>query len=124
MRDKQNRSVLTCNYCGDYTKWVCGGQPCCLACSRDNTTTPSLRRFMEEMDKKLQINSHKKHWRESPIKELLCSLHEEVCELHMEIKSHDPLEVQGIKAECLDVANFAMMIWDNVDRIEQLTKKR
>lgn len=69
--------------------------------------------FAFDMKRKLAANVHKKHWNEVTSAYLFRRLVEEVMELHeaMQIGSTD-----AIMLEAADVANFAMMIADQVRR--------
>ena len=73
---------------------------------------PTLRRFAKMMELKLKDNDHKSHWHHSTIGYLKGRLHDEVKELDNAKCYNDMVE------ECLDIANFAMMIADNLYREE------
>lgn len=89
--------------------------------SRDNEKATSDFRFA--MLEKLNANNHKKHWSEASVGYLFERLLQERRELEMALlgvvhmkaskKLHD-LEVSDAMRECADVANMAMMIWDNL----------
>lgn len=75
-----------------------------------------LEWFAEEMEKKLQENDHKVHWSEVDGDYLISRMEQEMVELMKAIidvrfGSGDPKEVIY---EAADVANFAMMIADNM----------
>lgn len=69
-----------------------------------------LLRFAESMEIKLKQNDFKEAWGLCAISYLFGQLKEEVHELHVAINDGD---VQKIIDECVDVANYAMMIADN-----------
>lgn len=66
----------------------------------------------ERMEKKLAANDHKGGWRGKDITSLFYSLTTEVNELFDAIRNNKPSN--EIVDECADVANFAMMIADEV----------
>lgn len=66
--------------------------------------------FAEGMLYKLKKNSHKAHWETVDCDYLFDRLLEEV----QELKDARSGTVEQIMDECYDVANFAMMIADNV----------
>ena len=66
--------------------------------------------FAQDMQKKLNENSHKGGWGNCLFIYLLNRLEEEVAELRDAMVSNQKREV--VIAECADVANFAMMITD------------
>ncbi|WP_134705152.1 hypothetical protein [Ammoniphilus sp. YIM 78166] len=75
-----------------------------------------LEWFAEEMEKKLQENDHKAHWSEADGDYLISRMEQEMDELmkamiDVQFGNGDPIQV--IK-EAADVANFAMMIADNM----------
>jgi len=77
--------------------------------------------FSKVMEKKLTENDHKTHWSEVSTSRLLHMLEEEVVELKEAIDIH---RLSGESAnfmvieECADVANFAMMIADNMSKVK------
>lgn len=76
----------------------------------------AVRLFGSDMLAKLEENSHKAHWSTVSNRWLLMRLAEECQELMQALVSLD--RGQGMATdvidECADVANFAMMIADNV----------
>ena len=68
--------------------------------------------FAEGMIRKLAKNSHKAHWSTVSCDYLFDRLKEEVHELSDSRSG----SVESIIDECYDVANFAMMIADNVSK--------
>lgn len=87
-----------------------------------------IKSFSEDMEKKLKDNDHKGHWSKSSYAYLIQRLREEVDELDEELSSFVigqamPRDLSGsysieqygeVVEECADVANFAMMIADNL----------
>lgn len=71
----------------------------------------AVNHFSHGMLLKLRKNAHKAHWSECSLQYLQSRLLDEVNELEQAI-SHDTNE--AIISECYDVANFAMMIADNI----------
>lgn len=72
-----------------------------------NEIRPEVLKFAKAMEKKLKENDHKGGWKDCDISYLNHSLNEEVSELQSAI-----LEEGYITDECVDIANFAMMIFD------------
>jgi NTP pyrophosphatase (non-canonical NTP hydrolase) len=87
-----------------------------------------IKSFSEDMEKKLKKNDHKEHWSKSNYAYLIQRLRKEVDELDEELSSFVigqamPRDLDGacsiekygeVVEECADVANFAMMIADNL----------
>lgn len=72
----------------------------------------SVKNFSTEMEYILSNNDDKGGWRYRPRKNLLDFLKLEIEELEESlINGHEEL----IQKECVDVANFVHMIWDNID---------
>ena len=69
--------------------------------------------FALQMQRKMQLNSHKNGWKHLSNKHLLKRLRQEVIELEKILESKDSVAPQDIAYECADIANFAMMIFDN-----------
>jgi len=92
-----------------------------------------IKAFSEIMEQKLKENDHKSHWSKADIDYLLKRLNEEVTELEnkflkLETRNTRALaddsmgdifmpEPEDIQRECADVANFAMMIADNIQKL-------
>lgn len=75
-----------------------------------------LEIFVRDMKGKLEANTHKGDWRDSPITDLVIGLLNEIDELVESVAiGHDP---EDIVKEAADVANYAMMIAD-VYRLRQ-----
>ncbi len=77
---------------------------------------PAVQWFAVQMEKKLRENDHKKHWSECSVDYLYDRMDQEVVELDRAL-----LEVERtgngkeeVIFEAADVANFAMMIADNM----------
>ena len=86
---------------------------------------PEVRWFAEKMEQTLRANDHKSGWGDCEFRWLLGRINEEVLELQLacngltgaeEIgKTTDcPIDGETIIREATDVANFAMMIADNI----------
>lgn len=71
---------------------------------------PALAQFAGEMEAVLKQNDHKGGWKDCPMEYLRDRLHQEVRELDRALLDGDP---KNITKECIDVANFAMMLRDN-----------
>jgi len=79
-------------------------------------TTPlrsEVARFAEVMELMLREHDRKPHWTYMPQTYLLTRLCDEVQELIAAAAAPEP-RLEDIAAEAIDVANFAMMIYDNV----------
>ena len=78
--------------------------------------------FAEAMEVKLKQNDHKEHWSEESIDSLYDMLVEEKEELRKELafayRDPDDFDIEQAQEEAIDVANFAMMIWDNLSRVK------
>jgi hypothetical protein len=81
-----------------------------------------VKEFAVLMERKLRQNDHKKSWRSCNQEYLLTRLDEEVKELHDCFFIYSPGDMNflmdgqhddRIPGEAADVANFAMMLWDN-----------
>ena len=82
--------------------------------------------FSEIMEQKLKENDHKDHWSGMHIKTLLERLEMETSELSDDIYRKDDYnsdDIKYIQRECADVANFAMMIADNLKSLGLALKK-
>ena len=73
------------------------------------TVRPEVARFAEAMERKLAANDHKPHWRRYSTVHLLTRLFDEFLELQEAVDDGVP---ERIRDEAVDVAAFAMMIWD------------
>lgn len=72
----------------------------------------SLHNFVRDMELKLTRNDHKAHWSTVSNAYLFMRLLEELAELARAMVDGDPVLIHD---ECVDVANMAMMIADNVE---------
>ncbi len=72
---------------------------------------PTLQDFSLVMEEKLQEKDYKGGWEGMSVRELKMRLEEEIDELDEAIEAVDLREILD---ECVDVANFAMMIYNNV----------
>lgn len=82
----------------------------------------SLSLFSNAMENKLRQNDWKGGWEQLSVSYLIKRLSDEVEELKSAIKTND---IKQISLESVDVANFAMMIFDNCSKIlEVLEAKR
>jgi hypothetical protein len=76
--------------------------------------------FAEAMEVQLCANDHKPGWHDMPLLRLLVRLEQEARELRRAIERDQarPNAAHWIITEAADVANFAMMIADNVARAD------
>lgn len=92
------------------------------------TTTnirPEVLAFASLMEKVLQENDHKKGWKQDPIYTLFNRFLEEAKELNIEYEKWLNMEVfdkEKFIKEALDVANFLMMMIDNINSKTSQTK--
>lgn len=79
------------------------------------TETPKprmvLASFAAQCELKLRKNDHKTDWKDLPIEALFRKLKIEIEELEVAIKYEG---AQESASECVDIANFAMMLWDRI----------
>ena len=78
----------------------------------------AVKEFANAMEKKLQKHDHDRGvegWKQDATADLLGWLKNEVVELEVALISEDKSN-EEIGEECADVANFAMMIFDNHHR--------
>jgi len=74
-----------------------------------------VRWFARQMEARLLANDHKGGWRDCPIEQLLYRINDEYIEL-LELVKTQPSNIPAIISECADVANFAMMVAEVVNR--------
>jgi hypothetical protein len=80
---------------------------------------PSVRRFAEEMERILRENDHKEGWGELTNEHLIDRMEDELKELHEEVfhrtdyRHPDYPDIAQAVHEAIDLANFAMMFYDN-----------
>lgn len=77
------------------------------------TLRPQLRDFANRMEHKLRQNDHKGGWQDCASDWLLRRLEEELQELRIALATGTLLDVEE---EAADVANFAMMLADQMKR--------
>jgi hypothetical protein len=66
-----------------------------------------VQEFAERMELKLRENDHKAHWRKTNRAYLMERLRQEMRELERAVRAN-----KGVHDEAVDVANFAMMVFD------------
>lgn len=76
----------------------------------------ALAKFVDQMELKLRKNEHKRNWRDKPIEALFKLLLLEIEEFKV---AHEFFSVGEAKGELVDVANFAMMVWDRMNAMDQ-----
>jgi hypothetical protein len=76
----------------------------------------SLDQFATEMEKVLRKHDHKRAWRELPIEALIRKLMIEIEEFKV---AHEFFHVQDTRNELVDVANFALILWDRLSLLDQ-----
>ena len=77
---------------------------------------PAVRAFAEAMELKLRKNDHKTGWRQLPIEALLRLFKLEVQEFEV---ADEFFTIVEARRESVDMANFAMMIWDRLSLLDQ-----
>ena len=75
-----------------------------------------LQLFCNAMEMKLRRNDHKRGWKEQPVEALIRLMKLEVKEFDV---AHEFFTVKESRAELVDVANFAMMVWDRLGMLDQ-----
>jgi len=83
------------------------------------TQRASLRQFADAMEAKLRKNDHKTSWRELPVAALFRMLQVEIEEYKV---AHEFLTAGEARKELVDVANYALILWDRLS-LEQQEKK-
>lgn len=80
-----------------------------------------VRDFAYNMEKVLRDNDHKSGWAGEDLDILFELLRQEVEELEDSLESSfNPLEYRkAVKKECIDVANFCMMIFSNLEENDE-----
>lgn len=78
-----------------------------------------LQQFAAAMEKKLLANDHKTAWRELPVEALFRQMKLEIGEFEVAMEF---LSVKEARGELVDVANFALIVWDRLS-IEPQEKK-
>ncbi len=87
-------------------------------CNNFGELRQELVLFANEMEKVLSANDDKKGWKNIPVSELFKKLIEEIGELGHELYGDgvNNDDIEDAMKEALDVANMAMMIYDNLRR--------
>jgi hypothetical protein len=76
----------------------------------------ALARFAYQMETVLRKHDHKTGWRERPVEALVALMNLE----HEEFKiALEFFEVEDVRGELVDIANFAMIIWDRLGMLDQ-----
>ncbi len=84
--------------------------------------SPEVQWFAETMEEQLEINCHKPGWEKCTFAYLLRRLLEEVGELvddYLEGEVDAVRKQRNVLEECADIANFAMMIADNLEKSQR-----
>lgn len=76
----------------------------------------ALTAFVNHMELKLRKNDHKKNWREKPIEALHQLMLLELKEFEVALEF---FTIEEAKPELVDVANFAMILWDRLGMMDQ-----
>jgi hypothetical protein len=76
----------------------------------------ALRLFVDQMEMKLRKNDHKTGWRLKPIEALYKLLKLEMHEFEVAFE-HFP--VNEARPELIDIANFALIVWDRLSMLDQ-----
>lgn len=78
---------------------------------------PAVRAFAEAMELKLRKHDGKKtHWRDQPIEAHVKLLQLELQEF---LVADEYFSVAEARGESIDVANFAMILWDRLGMLKQ-----
>ena len=124
----RNSCGLSDAECSEVDEWMKQEHKAALKAERERVR-PEVWQFALLMEKKLQENDHKEHWSKCNQEYLLKRLDEEVQELHKCFFFYSPGDMNffmdgqhedKIPGEAADVANFAMMLWDNFGEKESL----
>jgi hypothetical protein len=78
---------------------------------------PAVIEFAQAMEDKLRKNDHKQGWRTYPISAIRRLLGIEVSELDVALDFDIGLDAPS---ECVDIANFAMMLRDRINKEKKL----
>src|SRR5262245_61238944 len=79
---------------------------------------PVLASFADAMEAVLRRHDAKKTWRERPIPALVRLLELEIEEFRV---AFDYFEVGEARKECVDIANFALFVWDRLGMLNPNT---
>lgn len=87
---------------------------------------PEVKAFAEAMERTLRENDHKGGWRYCELDYFMSRLGEERMELSRAMRpifktldKNDeiyPEEIEPAQHEAVDIANYCMMLWDNLSR--------
>lgn len=80
-----------------------------------------LRLFADAMEAKLKKHDNKTHWRELPVEALFKMLLIEIEEFKV---SQEYLTVAEARSELVDVANYALILWDRMSLEPQSNVKK
>ncbi len=70
-----------------------------------------LQNFAIQMESVLRLNDYKGGWQDMADEEIIARILEETAEI---ITAKACISGNSPETECIDVANFAMMLWDNI----------
>lgn len=87
------------------------------------TPRPAVGWFAEQMELRLRANDHKGGWKNCRVFLLLNRLFDEARELYDAV-CYAQSDTKNIIQECADIANFAMMIADNIKEAKDDGKTR
>lgn len=79
----------------------------------------ALRQFSDAMEDKLIKNDHKTSWRDLPVEALSRLMDIEIQEFQVAMQF---LSVREARNELIDVANFALIVWDRLSLEDQKGK--
>lgn len=80
-----------------------------------------LRTFVHEMEQKLRKNDHKTDWRTKPIEAFVRLLKLELAEFEV---ADEFFTVEEARKELVDIANFALILYDRLGMIDQDKNRR
>lgn len=89
----------------------------------DLVVRKAVKDFAVLMEEKLRKNDHKSHWSKESFTYLFSRLDEEMKELNQAVASAKT-DCERITDEAIDVANFLMMITDNMKELQLQQKER
>lgn len=91
--------TLRCKWCGTQKGWP-----------KLDLRLPLIE-FASQCEKKLRKNDHKSDWKLLPVEALIRKLEIELEEMKVAVQYEGSADAMN---ECVDVANFAMMLWDRL----------
>lgn len=77
---------------------------------------PELLAFAVAMEKKLRKNDHKTGWHDQPLEAHVKFLLLELEEFKVALEF---LKTKDARGETIDIANFALILWDKLGRLDQ-----